>query len=331
MQQTIDRYKQDMMSMHDKNRDKMRLQQFTESMENEEQPPLKNATLKINVCEENASPISNASVLICTLKNNCLELVTCLKTDSFGNTPPMCLPLDFTYIIKASAEGYHKYIEENVTLEETCTTEKTITLTRDDLIYNKAPLVFKAVNDTILKTQHSSLCTFPIKLGDCGECVKNLQQKICALSRVFSSLTPPKITGTYGNNTATAVGKLQSLFNLEVTYCVDKLTWECIHTASSTITDEEYCDQAAQMCLNFNKDKILKKGDCDDDVSLLQFLLVKLNHVYCNLPPVNITGQYDDATEKSVLTLQKILSLPSTGRVGNCTMQRIINLLTDAN
>ncbi len=323
----IDRYKQEMTSLiRDKNKDIDRLRAYTEQME-EETPTLDYGYLTVSVIdEENSAPINGASVKVTFLNDeNREELSSFVFTNENGKTENIKLRADREYTLTVSAEGYNT-VTQTISVLKDETLEIDITLIKNDLIYDNGSLALMAGESAINRFRKKECCAFPIRTGDTGDCVCDLQKAVATLSRVFD-FSPPRPTGNFGQKTSCAVGKIQRLFALPVTYCVDEITWDAIFSATDALNMKIEDDGEARMCVTFPKNRILSYGDKNEDVLFLQLTLFKLSKRFSNITPICLNGVYDEATQNNVSTLQTILGLPVTGRVGQGTMHAILKIL----
>lgn len=316
MNDTIDRYKQDLLTLRDKNADKTRLQAFTESMEEEETPSTE-LFYKVVVTAQNHTPIPNASVLVTSVSENGENLNYFLLTDCFGKTETFALKECEKYTISVSSECYNS-VSLCVLAKETAPREIEVILTKTSLSQNNAEAVKKTAEEILNRRQMFACCSFPLRQGDKGECVKLLQEKIAVLANVFPCVLPPRPTGNFGENTAAAVECLQRIFSLNPTGCADELTFEIILDAADT-----------PPCNTPESDASLLMGDKGSEVLLLQLHLKKISVRFKNVCSPELNGCFDEHTQKSVCELQRAFSMPQTSRVGSKTMQRIIKLSTD--
>ncbi len=315
MNDTIDRYKQDLLTLRDKNADKTRLQAFTESMEEGENPT--ELFYKVVVTAQNHTPIPNASVLVTSASENGENLSYFLLTDCFGKTETFPLKECEKYTIKVSADCYNS-VSLCVLSKENSPREIEVVLTNTPLSQNNADEVKKTAEEILNRSKMLDCCNFPLRQGDKGECVKLLQEKIAVLSNVFPCILPPRITGNYGENTAAAVECLQRIFSLNSTGCADKLTFEIILATANT-----------PPCQPSTPDHSFLIGDSGDDVLLLQLHLKKISVRFKNISSPDLNGCFDECTQRSVCELQKVFSMPQTSRVGTKTISRILKLSTD--
>lgn len=327
LSEKINRYKEEMTTLvRDKNKDSSYLQAYTEQLE-EDSFCIDYGFVKITLTDEQSGcAIDNARVMITFLSDeNREELSSFTFTDKDGETTKIKLRARWNYTVNVSAEGYKTKIENCLCLEKDEFKQINFTLEKNDLNYDDASVVILAGQSAINRHRQKECCVFPMRIGDEGECVLNLQKEILNLSRVFDFI-PPRLTGKFGQKTASAVGRIQRIFSLEVTYCVDEITYDAILSANDALNEKNSFDEDAKMFISFPKNKILSLGDKNEEVLFLQLALVKLSKRFVNITPICLTGVFDEATQTNVFTLQTILGLPSTGRVGHSTMSAILKI-----
>ena len=322
----IDRYKEEMTTLiRDKNKDASRLQAYTEQLEEGAQCEEFGFVSFVITDDQSDCPISDANVMITFQKSeNCEELLSFVSTNQNGKTQKIKLRVNLEYKVTITANGYETFTHPLFDLKKDEHKQITLSLCKDDLMYEDASKVIEAGESALNRFKEKECCAFPMRVGDEGECVLKLQKAMCNLSRVFD-FTPPRLTGKFGQKTACVVGKIQRLFSLTVTYCVDELTWDVIFSANDALNAD--ADEETKMFITFPKNKILSFGDKDEEVALLQLSLIKLSKRFNNITPICLNGEFDEATQKNVSTLQNILGLPSTGRVGNATMSAILKIV----
>lgn len=75
-----------------------------------------------------------------------------------------------------------------------------------------------------------------LRNGSTGEQVTLVQQFLNTISTVYTEITPPSITGYYGQQTENAVTQFQNLFGLTPTGAVGPITWDTMASEYSDIT-----------------------------------------------------------------------------------------------
>lgn len=71
---------------------------------------------------------------------------------------------------------------------------------------------------------------------------------------------------------------------------------------------------------------MLSKGMGDKNVTLMQTYLEKISKYYSSIPKVNVTGIFDEQTEKAVRAVQQEFLGENTGLIGPITWSKIAEL-----
>ncbi len=159
--------------------------------------------------------------------------------------------------------------------------------------------------------------------GDSGPQVKALQYYLAVLAYFDNHLLHPNFNGIYGDATEAAVRAFQTRQGLPIDGIVGRETWNAIVTqydrTRSTITpgvldsvDEIY------------PGRVLTPGQTGHEVELLQGFLQKAAQTTPEIPPVQITGTYDAATEAAVRVVQQLEDLPVSGVTGSLTWDAVV-------
>lgn len=182
-------------------------------------------------------------------------------------------------------------------------------------IYNAV----KRLNDLYSEgiTEGESIVTFASKLsyGDTGLLVKGLHYYLNVIAFFDSTLPMLEVNGVYNDNTRNMVINFQNRYNLPPTGEVDAPTWTKIKEVYFSILNNipsEYVEFRDE----FYPGRVLSLGISGDDVRKLQRYLYEICEKYKNIPGVRVTGVFDDLTESSVLTLQKLFNIDQSGVVG---------------
>ncbi len=160
--------------------------------------------------------------------------------------------------------------------------------------------------------------------GSSGGAVQTLQIQLNRISRNYPAI--PKIDradGNYTVSTEAAVRKFQEVFNLPPTGNVDQATWyriAYIYTSVKRLAelDSEGISQG-EFSLQYTED--LRPGMQTNQVRGMQYFLAVVGAYYASVQPITITGFYDQQTEESVRSFQRVFGLPQTGIVDEATWQ----------
>ena len=166
----------------------------------------------------------------------------------------------------------------------------------------------------------------PLSIGSFGDDVRKIKTELNRIARNYPAI--PQIdntTSVYDRETAESVRVFQQIFNLGVDGIVGKATWykiKAIFTAVkrlSEITSEGLTIPEIDRVFKTE----LSIGDSGPEVETLQYYLAFLGYFYPQLPPIGITGFFDDETRDAVFTFQKEYGLPITGSADANTFARI--------
>ena len=70
-------------------------------------------------------------------------------------------------------------------------------------------------------------------------------------------------------------------------------------------------------------------GMSGNDIRLLQNYLYQVCTKYKNIPGVRVTGVFDDLTESSVITLQKLFDIDQSGVVGPTFWNNLVSYVKE--
>lgn len=180
--------------------------------------------------------------------------------------------------------------------------------------------------DTPVRIPTPSYPGLPLRLGDSGNNVRTKQVQINRISRNYPSI--PKIApvdGVFGQETEDAVREFQRIFQLTPDGIIGKATWYRIaylYTSVKRLSELESegisLDEISQQFPN-----ILRPGDTGNEVRIIQYYLGVVGRYYETIPPIEVTGVYDDATTQAVVALQKTFGLQPDGIMGQLTWNEL--------
>lgn len=165
--------------------------------------------------------------------------------------------------------------------------------------------------------------------GDSGIRIKVIQYYVRALGCYYPDIPIIEITGYFGPETTEAVMAIEKKFNIWVDGIVDIRTW--------AVLDENYkkiYTKLPEGCMNHKTlypGYILSKGIADKNVTLMQTYLKKISEHYSFVPPVTVTGIFDEQTDAAVRAIQKKFSIDVSGLIGAVTWPQIAVLYENLN
>ncbi len=185
----------------------------------------------------------------------------------------------------------------------------------------------KKINDLYSEglTEDESIVTFATKLsyGDTGILVKGLHYYLNVISFFDPDLPMLEVNGVFNDNTKSMVMNFQRKYNLPVTGVVDSNTWQKIrdiYFGTLNNIPSEYVEYYEE----FYPGRVMSSGMRGEDVKRLQNYLYIICEKFKNIPGVRVNGIYDDLTENSVSTLQKLFDLDVNGVAGPIFWYRLV-------
>ena len=161
----------------------------------------------------------------------------------------------------------------------------------------------------------------PLRRGSAGEDVRTIQRQLNRIAVNYPAIPLSPTGGIFDQATENAVRAFQGIFNLEVDGIVGKSTWYRIKQVwagvkqLSDLASEGLSLSEAQRVFP----EVLRYGDSGVGVDVVQYYLAFLGFFLPQLPPIQVTGVFDDATRDAVFAFQSYAGLPIDGVVGRDT------------
>ncbi len=165
-----------------------------------------------------------------------------------------------------------------------------------------------------------------LSLGSFGDDVRKIKNELNRIARNYPAI--PKINNTtsvFDRETESSVRVFQEIFNLNVDGIVGKATWykiKQIFTAVkrlSEITSEGLTIPEIDRVFK----EVLQLGDSGPEVETVQYYLAFLGYFYPQLPPIAVTGFFNDETRDAVFTFESEYGLVIDGVVDANTFSAI--------
>ena len=161
----------------------------------------------------------------------------------------------------------------------------------------------------------------PLRRGSAGEDVRTIQRQLNRIAVNYPAIPLSPTSGIFDQATENAVRAFQGIFNLEVDGIVGKATWYRIKQVWAGV--KQLSDLASEGLSLSEAQRIfpetLRYGDRGGGVQVVQYYLAFLGFFLPQLPPIEVTGIFDDATRDAVYTFQSYAGLPIDGVVGRDT------------
>ena len=173
----------------------------------------------------------------------------------------------------------------------------------------------------------------PFSVGSFGDDVRKLKNELNRIARNYPAIPRiNEINSVFDRETEASVRAFQEIFNLTVDGIVGKATWyqiKRIFTAVkrlSEITSEGLTIPEIDRVFK----ETLRLGDSGPEVETVQYYLAFLGYFYPQLPPIAITGFFNEETRDAVFTFEKEYGLVIDGVVDANTFRAIENAYKDA-
>ena len=127
--------------------------------------------------------------------------------------------------------------------------------------------------------------------------------------------------GIYGNQTTAAVAAFQRNHGLPITGVTDQNTWDQIVTVYEPALIRVGPAQPIEIILH--PGQVIRRGEHDPNVYLLQAILIVLSEVYASITAPGMNGVLDDATAMSLEAFQALSGLPQTGELDKVTWKQL--------
>lgn len=154
-----------------------------------------------------------------------------------------------------------------------------------------------------------------------GQPIRSLQTMLRVLAENDNSYETLIPDGIYGNATMSAVSKFQRKHGLDVTGITDQDTWDAIVAEYEPALIN--VDEAQNIEIVLNPGQILRRGERNVNLYLVQAILMSLSDVYESIPKPSMTGLLDEITADSISAFQLLSGLPMTGQVDKRTWKHL--------
>ena len=182
-------------------------------------------------------------------------------------------------------------------------------------IYNGVKRLSELSSEGITYSEAQRVYPNMLRFGDTGIAVRIVQYYLAFLGYFYPDLPPIAITGEFGQETYDAVLTFQNKYGLQVDGIVGRNTWNELQRVYRETVEDLSPDYQTYIG-EIYPGRFLVRGDSDAFVSRLQSNLQRISRSDPSIPPVQVTGEFDEATEQAVKALQRQLGFDETGDVG---------------
>ncbi len=167
-----------------------------------------------------------------------------------------------------------------------------------------------------------------LQFGDTGEEVRVLQYYLAVIGYFDDRIPMPRLDGIFDQDTKDSVVAFQQEAGLEPDGVVDRETWNRIaQDYAETVASAS--PETLEGSEELYPGRVLTLGMTGSDVEQIQEFLQDAAERYDFIPPVEVTGTFDEATEAAARAVQAQRGLPVNGAIGPLTWERIVRLAQD--
>ena len=200
-----------------------------------------------------------------------------------------------------------------------------------DILKNYYGDNIEIVYNTPVTGDISPLPRILLRQGTAGNEVSEVQVKLNRVSRNYPGIPKiERVDGVFGADTEAAVTAFQKLFGLQPDGIVGKNTWyrlQYVYAAVKQLSEIE-SEGITEDELNTQFEELLSTGDEGITVRIIQYFLRYISLFNNDIPTVEPTGFYNDATRNAVEAFQRFYMSPDevTGSVNEATWDRIYDV-----
>ena len=154
-----------------------------------------------------------------------------------------------------------------------------------------------------------------------GQPIRSLQTMLRVIAENDSSYVRIIPDGIYGPETVRAISTFQRKHGLPVTGITDQPTWEAVVAIYEPALIEQ--DAAFPLDIILNPSQVIRKGERDPLLYLVQAMLMVLSEVYKSIGVPSQTGLLDEPTADSLSSFQFLSGLPMTGNLDKRTWKHL--------
>lgn len=154
-----------------------------------------------------------------------------------------------------------------------------------------------------------------------GQPIRSLQTMLRVISENDDDMPVVIPDGIYSPDLVEAVSVFQRKHGLPITGITDLNTWEAIVAVYTPALVEQ--DRAQTLEINLNPGRVIRRGEQDPVIYLVQGILLALAEIYHSIPHPGLTGLLDETTQESLAAFQALSGLPMTGHLDKHTWKHL--------
>ena len=161
------------------------------------------------------------------------------------------------------------------------------------------------------------------------DAIINLQTYLRAQAILYPNAIIPPVDGIFDTQTKNALIDFQLRNSLAPTGVADRITFELLYDQYFDILENSSLPNPIIPFPSHPTNYAIKRGENSFLVAVLQYMLNEIGVIYNVFDAIEINGEYDEATQKAILSFQTINSLSPTGEVDRKTwnsLARIYNI-----
>lgn len=167
-----------------------------------------------------------------------------------------------------------------------------------------------------------------LREGDSGDFVRVIQLLLNYVALYEESVPSIPINGYYGPETASAVRSFQQTYGLLSDGILGEDTYSQLYDVYESIINSIDPIQFSDTAIPF-QGRELQLGDEGEEVAILQEYLDYIRGTYTSIPPVDINGVFDQATQNAVIAFQNLFNITPSGIVGILTWSAVADIYSE--
>ena len=167
-----------------------------------------------------------------------------------------------------------------------------------------------------------------LSLGDTGESVEVLQYFLTAVAFFDPAIPAPDSSGIYDEATRNSIIAFQAEKGLSQTGVTDDATWNLLYDDYLGDIRSLTPEQIGTAIIPF-PGTFLQLGDTGESVTVLQNFINTASTVYNEIPPIPVTGIYDENTRDAVYAVESLFGLPIDGITGPLVWDTLADIYND--